>query len=162
MARLRQAVPKKCVTHSYGKDGCSVSMAGAPPHHVTVNLDCSALRLNSTEKRCDLLFVGEDGKDAWVAPIELKSGRFRVDEVKDQLQKGADLADKWLPTNAAFRFVPVVACGRGISKHKIRALHQAAVTLRGKKRRPVLIRCRSPLREALDVSPSGAAKVQRP
>ena len=110
----------------------------------------------------DLLFVGEDGKDAWVAPIELKSGRFHADEVKDQLQKGADLADKWLPTNAAFRFVPVVAHGKGIPKHKIGALRQAAVTLRGQKRRPVLIRCHSPLREALDVSPSGAAKVQRP
>ena len=49
-------------------------MAGAPAHHVTVDMDCSTLSL--TEKRCDLLFVGEDGNNAWVAPIELKSGKL--------------------------------------------------------------------------------------
>ena len=135
------------MTSKYTKDKCSISMAGAPADHVTVDMDCSDLSL--TGKRCDLLFVGEDSDDAWVAPIELKSGAFSASGVAAQLQSGADLAHRWLAANAAFRFVPVVAHGKGIPKQKIKALREAAVTLRKQRRRPVLIRCGTPLRQAL-------------
>ena len=147
MQEFRRQVPKQCVTGKYAKDGCSISMAGAPASHVTVDMDCAALSLQG--KRCDLLFVGEDGDDAWVAPIELKSGAFSVSSVAAQLQSGANLADQYLPASTRFHFVPVIAHGHGIPKQKTKALRKAAVTLRKQTRRPLLIRCHTPLRNAL-------------
>lgn len=107
----------------------------------------------AAEKRCDFVFVGEESRrdkcHAWVAPIELKSGSFSASTVAAQLQAGADLADQWLPVGTGFAFVPVVAHGRGIRREKLKALQKTAVTLRKQKRRPVLLRCGSPLRQAL-------------
>ena len=124
-------------------------MAGVPPDHLTVDLDCAELPLPSTAKRCDFVFFGESEGGAWVVPIELKSGNFSAGSVAAQLQGGADLAHRWLPGCARFTFVPVVAHGRGIRKEKLRALRRAAVILRGQKRRPALVRCGSPLRQVL-------------
>lgn len=124
-------------------------MTGVPATHVTVDLDCAELRLPADAKRCDFLFVGESNDGAWVAPIELKSGKFSAGSVAAQLQGGADLAGRWLPTNAEFTFVPVVAHGRGVRREKLKALRRAAVTLRGQTRQPTLVRCGSPLRAAL-------------
>lgn len=104
-------------------------------------------------KRCDFVFVGEEARhnrrDAWVVPIELKSGAFSASTVAAQLQAGADLADQWLPANARFQFVPVVANGQGIRREKLKALKETSVTLREQTRRPRLLRCGAPLRQAL-------------
>ena len=100
-------VSRRCHTSDCGRDGCDVQMDGVPDPHVVVDLDCEPLGLLD-QKRCDLLFVGEDDDEAWVAPIELKSGRFTGYQVVKQLQGGADAADGWLPDGSAFRFVPVL------------------------------------------------------
>ena len=153
LARLvRERVPKECVARTYSRDGCSIRLTDAPAVHVTVDLDCPALPLRAGTKRCDFVFVGEEARrdgHAWVVPIELKSGAFSARTVAAQLQAGADLADQWLPANARFQFVPVVAHGQGIRREKLKALQKSAVTLRGQKRRPRLLRCGSPLRQAL-------------
>ena len=155
LARLvREQVPKECVARTYSRDGCSIRLTDAPAEHVAVDLDCPALPLlRAGRKRCDFVFVGEepqpDGRNAWVAPIELKSGAFSASTVAAQLQAGADLADQWLPANARFQFVPVVAHGQGIRREKLKALQKSAVTLRGQKRRPRLLRCGARLRQAL-------------
>lgn len=149
---VREHVPAKCLARKCGRDGCSVRLTNAPAEHAAVNLDCPALPLHDG-KRCDFVFVGEesrgDGTTAWVATIELKSGAFSTKTVAAQLQAGADLADQWLPSDANFKFVPVVAHGGGIHREKRKALQKVSVTLRGQKRRPALLRCGSPLRQAL-------------
>lgn len=117
--------------------------------HVTVDVDCSALPLPTDAKRCDFLFVGEHGNRTWIAPIELKRGTFNARTVAAQLQGGVDLADRWLPEESRFEFAPVVAHGRGIRQETLKALRKVAVRLRGITRRPKLIRCGAPLREAL-------------
>ena len=152
---VRERVPKECLTRTYSRDGCSVRLTDAPAEHVTVDLDCPALPLPAGKKRCDFVFVGEDARDgrsdAWVAPIELKSGAFSASTVVAQLQTGADLADQWLPANAMFNFVPVVAHGR-IRRRELEILRNNPITLREQKRRPFLLRCDSPLRQALDAT----------
>ena len=152
---VRERVPKECLTRTYSRDGCSVRLTDAPAEHVTVDLDCPALPLLAGKKRCDFVFVGEDARDgrsdAWVAPIELKSGAFSASTVVAQLQTGADLADQWLPANAMFNFVPVVAHGR-IRRKELEILRNNPITLREQKRRPFLLRCDSPLRQALDAT----------
>ena len=152
---VRERLPKECLTRTYARDGCSVRLTDAPAEHVTVDLDCPALPLPAGKKRCDFVFVGEDARDgrsdAWVAPIELKSGAFSASTVVAQLQTGADLADQWLPANAMFNFVPVVAHGR-IRRKELEILRNNPITLREQKRRPFLLRCDSPLRQALDAT----------
>ena len=117
-----------------------------------MDLDCPALP-QPDGRRCDFVFVGEESRGdsaaAWVAPIELKSGAFSASAVAEQLQAGADLADQWLPADASFKFVPVVAHGGGIRREKLKALRKTFVTLREQERRLVLLRCGSPLRQAL-------------
>ena len=146
---FRKRAPRNCQTRTYTRDRCSIRMAGMPRDHVTIDMDCPDLPLSSNSKRCDFLFVGKNDSDAWVAPIELKSGGFRTMSVAAQLQVGADLADCWLPAKANFRFVPVVAHGQGIHREQSRALRRAYVNLRGQRRRPSLVHCGSALRQAL-------------
>jgi hypothetical protein len=124
-------------------------MDGVPDPHVVVDLDCEPLGLLE-QKRCDLLFVGEDDDEAWVAPIELKSGRFTGYQVVKQLQGGAEAADGWLPAGSTFRFVPVLAHGREVHRRDLKALRSKKITLRDHTRQTVLMRCGEPLRKVLE------------
>ena len=119
-------------------------MKGVPDDDVVVDFDCRALRA-AAGKRCDYLFLAQQGTMTWVAPIELKSGAFSLGSVAEQLQGGADMANGWLPTMQRFRFVPVVAHGRGIPSARVKSLQKAAVTFRKQTRRPRLVRCGAPL-----------------
>ena len=121
-----------------------MSMSGVPDDHVVVDFDCRALRATAG-KRCDYLFLAQQGTTTWVVPIELKSGAFSPGSVAEQLQGGADMANGWLPTMQGFQFVPVVAHGRGIPKARIKSLQEATVTFRTQTRRPQLIKCSAPL-----------------
>ena len=115
-------------------------MKGVPDDHVVVDLDCKALSAVAG-KRCDYLFLAQQGTTTWVAPIELKSGAFGPESVAKQLQGGADMANGWLPTMQRVRFVPVIAHGGGIPKARIKSLQKATVTFRKQIRRPQLIKC---------------------
>ena len=117
-----------------------MSMKGVPADHVVVDFDCRVLQMPEG-KRCDYLFVAEDGPVTWVAPIELKAGAFSPGGVADQLGGGAEMADRWLPEAPTLRFVPVVAHGKGLRKERIKSLQKTTVTFRNQTRRPHLIRC---------------------
>ena len=115
-------------------------MNRAPAHRVVINLDCQTLGLEAGA-HCDLLFVGEDESVSWVAPIELKSGRFDGRPAAVQLQGGADAAEAWLPIGGTFHFVPILVHGKGVHRTQQKALRRAKVRLRGHTKQPVLIRC---------------------
>ena len=120
-------------------------MEGMPASRVLVNLECDDLGIawGDGDKHCDYLFVGEEKVTAYVAPIELKGGGFRAGEVIEQLQGGANVADKWLPAGNAFQFVPVLVHGKGIHREDLRKLRGAKIKLRKHQPAPVLIRCKS-------------------
>ncbi len=124
-------------------------MEEAPAHRVVVDLDCDRLNIAQTGKRCDYLFVGEEKGVAYVAPIELKSGGFVSSSVLDQLQGGADIVASWLPPDSAFRFVPILAHGKGVHREDLKTLRSARIKLREYESAPLLIRCGDPLKSAL-------------
>ena len=95
--------------------------------------------------------MGETEEAAWVAPIEMKSGRWSPERVERQLQAGADAAGQWLPAESLFRFCPVLAyrTKKPFSKKRRRSLRESLVELRGQIRPLVPIECGRPLREAL-------------
>ena len=112
-------------------------------------IDIDALDIDATGRRCDCLFIGADESATYVAPIELKSGRFKGSGVVAQIQGGADVADRFLPDGQDFRFVPVLAHGRGVHPQQLQELRRARVQLRGKTRQVAAIHCGDPLTKAL-------------
>ena len=143
-------VSPKCLCHKQNcrKHGCGVSMKGAPAPHVVVDMDCDSIKNSSNGKQCDYLFVGTENKTSWVVPIELKSGDVEADKAVEQLQGGADTADKWLPSESSFQFVPVLAHA-GVHRNDLNILRKKKIKLRNQTRQAVLIRCGKTLREAL-------------
>lgn len=148
-AEHRQIV-NRCRVGRLKKDGCAVSMKGAPTQRIVVDLDCGDLQpVLRGERRCDYLFIGKEGKASWVSPIEMKSGGFKAADVIDQLQSGASAADALLPGGTPFQFVPVLA-HRGVHRRQRDRFRSGRIHLRGQTRQVVLIRCGEPLKTALD------------
>ena len=142
-------VPGSCHAARCNKDGCRVSLKGAPRERVVIDMDCEALQVSDDQKRCDYLFVGEEDNTTWVVPIELKSGRLRAREILEQLEEGVKMADVWLPQGISFQLVPVLAHGKRIHPHDLKVLRSRKIRLRGQRKGAVLIRCGDPLTRAL-------------
>lgn len=138
---LLDRVPRGCRSRTCSRDGCRVSMTDAPQSHLLVDLDCTELEPVRDGKRCDFLFVADGDHAAWVVPIELKSGAFRGGPVTEQLQGGANAANDWIPAGCSLRFVPILASGRRVRRERLKSLRRVTVTLRGQRRKPLLIRC---------------------
>ena len=152
VATVSNAVPDRCRSNSCSKEGCTLSVRIAKVKRVLVDLDCPDLHIPHGRKRCDYVFVGKKRTEAWVAPIELKSGRFHAAEVIAQLQGGAETVEekKWLPDDSAFQFVPVLAHGRDLRIKQRNELRSSKVRLCGQTRRVALVRCGGTLKDALD------------
>ena len=151
VASVTQEVDDDCHANKCKKGKCSISLNDAPPQRLVVDLDCAALPIQEDQKRCDYLFIGEQDDTAWVAPIELKGGGFKVDDVVEQLQGGSDAAHECLPPQTPFRFVPVLAHGKRIHNKDLKELrrNKNKIVLRGQERQTVLLRCGEKLTNAL-------------
>lgn len=152
VAAVSDAVPDRCRPNSCDKEGCKLSVRIAKVKWVLVDLDCEELHIPHGRKRCDYVFVGEKRTKAWVAPIELKSGRFHAAEVIDQLQGGAETVEEkaWLPDDGAFQFVPVLAHGGVIHRRQLKEFRSHKVLLRKQEQQVVVVRCDGRLKDALD------------
>ena len=142
-------VPGSCHATRCNKDGCRVSLKGAPRKHVLIDMDCDALQIPDGQKKCDYLFVGEENNTTRVVPIELKGGGWKASEALEQIEEGVKMADRWLPQGASFQLVPVLAHGKGIHPHELKVLRSRKIQLRGQKKGAILIRCGDPLTKAL-------------
>ena len=143
--------PDACRVHACNRDGCSISVRTVADRKAIVDLDSEALHIPRDRKRCDYLFFGEKGARSWVVPIELKSGSFDAVDVIAQLQGGADQADAWLPREARFQLVPLLAHGAKVVRRNERAaLRSRKVGLRGRTKQVVLARCGANLKDILD------------
>ncbi len=147
VAAVQNAVPAHCQSSRCSKDRCSVSMKGAPPLRVIIDMDCTTLVISGS--RCDYVFISEDENSVWVAPIELKSGEVKASNVEEQLQGGAQFARQFFTAKDQFNFVPVLAHGKSVHRLERNKLRQARIRLRGKIQQPVLIRCGDPITKAL-------------
>ena len=123
-------------------------MSDGPSNRAIIDMDCEAI-VEPGRKRCDYLLIGADDTATYVAPIELKSGRFTGRTVVEQLQAGAHIADRWLPPSGSFRFVPTLAHRRGVHREELRHLRQEKVAMRDKKQQVIAIRCGDPIAAAL-------------
>ena len=146
---LKGSVPERCHATICNKDGCKVGLKGLQSNRIIVDMDCEALKIPNNQKRCDYLYVGEKRKTQ-VVPIELKSGKVpSASDAVEQLQKGADQADGWLPPKLRFEFVPVLVHGGGTHREILKSLRSLNVQFRGKLTRVKLLKCDDQLTTAL-------------
>ena len=150
--RVRAKVDNACVVTEMDKEGCSVSLDGAPVTRLIVDLDEPGSPLGQNVTRCDYLFFADDNSGTdWVAPLELKRGQFHTVEFRKQLQAGAHAAEQLVPPNASVRFRPIAVFGGGLHKAEQRRLKQPSnrVRFHGRCEPLRLIRCGAKLTDEL-------------
>ena len=119
LERARRALDSGClVKRGLKKDGCKVSMKNVPNQRLIVDFDKPASPLDQESTRCDYLLIAEIQQNFhWVAPIELKQGQLKRDQVVRHLQAGASAAEKLVSKYDQVRFRPVAASG-SVRKHE--------------------------------------------
>lgn len=125
-------------------------MKGVPASRVLVDLDCEALNLPGVDQRCDFLYFDEDKGSSRVAPIEIKSGGVKGSKVAAQLQGGATVADGWIPKGKRLRLIPILVHGGTVHKLERKRLRADRIKIRDYTAQVVLIRCGTPLGNALN------------
>lgn len=113
-ARLdRHALTETCKD----EEGCSVSLGEIGPAFLLVNPEVKrGSPIPPGRKRCDFIAFAERDAFLHVAVLELKSGGFDPDEVKEQLQEGARAVESICPWRKQDRFHAVLVHGRGLRK----------------------------------------------
>ncbi len=150
VAEISDRVPDCCKAERCDRDGCRIHLNGVPASRVIIDMDCGELGIDN-EKRCDYLFVGEEGTVTWIAPIELKGGKVGgVTKMADQIRGGVRLADRLLPMGRKFRLVPVLAHEKPIHRRDRKQLRREKVSLRGSRKLIKIVRCGDQLVKALD------------
>ena len=156
VAAVAHRVPGCCHAIRCKRDKCRADLEGAPNARLLVDMDCDALNIPNQRKRCDYLFIGEEGDTTWIAPIELKSGGLKATEVLEQLEGGVRAVEAWLPRGVSFQLVPVLAHGKTTHPYELRKLRSKAIQLQGQKKLTVVIKCGEALKEKLRANASGA------
>lgn len=141
LAEIEKQVNQECISNSCSGDGCRVYLTDVSFERVIVDLECEFESRKSHKQRCDYILFYSDRSDKLVVVlIELKSGRFKVLDVVNQLQGGADFVTEVfgrLPKPAAVALrslavtcIPVLFHGRGIDKSQRYKLERAKIRLR--------------------------------
>lgn len=149
VGQVRAAVPPACCVNRCRKKGCSVSLTGAPRPFILIDMDCHELQISQASKRCDFMFVSDDG--GWVVPLELKRGKLDSGEMVEQLRAGAEFADRVVPKGASVRFLPIAVCGgkvHRIERDKLRS-NASRIRFRGQYVYIELLKCGQALAEKL-------------
>ena len=151
VSQVLQKVNGDCLAQRCRKNNCSLTLDDLPDLFILVDMDHKkAPTLSEEEKKCDYIFIGDKDDAGWVAPLELKGGKFRASEVVAQLQAGARVADHIVPQGAQTRFRPIVVHGRGIHRAELKHLQKRRVRFRNQNNLVGKARCGTSLADALN------------
>ena len=145
--KIRTQVGIENLSDSCRRDGCRVSMEDVPSRRVVVDADRAfPAHKMEEDKKCDyvLFFIGTGRDKLFAIPIELKGGGVDASEVFEQLQRGAEFADRFAPR--AFRTIchPVLFHGKSIHPKQRKTLNRAKVRFRGRQLTIKTARCNQP------------------
>ena len=141
-----------CISTRLSKQGCAVSLDGAPTECIIIDLDYPSSPLPPPNVRCDYLVVADDTAGGrWLAPMELKRGRFQMGQCIRQLRAGTRAAEQIVPPSVAVRFRPIAVFGGSIHKAERLRLRQgySKLSFRGMREPLRLTKCGSRLTDAL-------------
>ena len=128
---IRAAVGADNCCESCSRDGCRVSLEGVPRERIVVDADRAFTAHNTPGKRCDfILFVLEDDRRIFAAPIELKSGRVDVSDASEQLQGGAAFAERFAPKGSGVVCRPILFHGKRIDRNDLSKLNRTKIRFR--------------------------------
>lgn len=144
---VRAKVSSGCIVRRCGARGCSVNMTGAPQPNVLVDMDCDDLEVEEGDRRCDFMFVSDDGD--WVVALELKRGRLDASDIVGQLQAGAKFAEGIVPEDASVQFLPVAVHGGKTHKTEREQIRQAKIRFRNKQFNVKMLGCGRQLNDIL-------------
>lgn len=147
--KLRSHWPSAVVKQCRCK-GCQFNLDGVVPTDSVTVLDADKYgRLIGHEgKKCDcLVFVTKQRLIG--AAVELKSGSFRVSEVAEQLQSGADQIDTLSEVRSVGQFFPILLYGKVRHASELKSLRQQGVTFRGTRYSIIREKCGTCLRDVL-------------
>lgn len=144
---IRSQVGKENLSDSCKRDGCRVSLEGVPSRRVVVDTDKAFPAHEIEGNRCDyVLFFANPATNTLLAvPIELKSGGVdSASEVSEQLQGGADFAERFAPEVIESLCLPVLFHGRKIHEKQRKTLNRSKVRFRGRQLTIKTARCNRP------------------
>ena len=132
LEEIRQWVGDNEATSPYTKEGCRVSMANIPSERVVLDVDLVVPTGRSSTNQCDfVLFYIDVAQNSLVGvPLELK-GSPDASKITKQLQEGAHIIDKLVPSTVKTNCVPVTFHRRKIHKAQLKKLKTSRVTFRG-------------------------------
>lgn len=132
LEEVRQWVGDNEATSPYTKEGCRVSMANIPSERVVLDVDLVVPTGRSSTNQCDfVLFYIDVAQNSLVGvPLELK-GSPDASKITKQLQEGAHIIDKLVPSTVKTDCVPVTFHRRKIHKAQLKKLKTSRVTFRG-------------------------------
>ena len=110
---VRSAIPRGCITRECREQSCSLSLSRTSQQSFAIDMNHDDSPVDRNQTHCDFLFVGglSGQSEEWVIPIELKRGAISASEARDQLQAGADAADRLVPRELDLRFLPLAVSG---------------------------------------------------
>ena len=147
--KLRSHWPSAVVKQCRCK-GCQFNLGGVVPTDCVTVLDADKYgRLIGHEgKKCDcLVFVTKQRLIG--AAVELKSGSFRVSEVAEQLQSGADQIDTLSEGQNVGQFFPILLYGKVRHASELKSLRRQGVAFRGTRYSIIRQKCGTCLRDVL-------------
>lgn len=135
-------VDPRCIARrGLSKEGCTVVMTGVSRERLVIDFDKPGSPLQQDSTRCDYLCIVEaDNGDDWIVPLELKKGGFKANAIAQQLQAGANVADRLVSTAASFRFRAVAFSGT-VRKAERLSLKRQRVEFRGRREEIRRTRC---------------------
>ena len=147
---IRTRVGEENLSTLRSRSGCGVNMTNAPSPRVVIDADRAFPAHGMTGKRCDyvVFFCDTDKNRLVVVPIELKGGDVKASEVSEQLQEGANFAERFAPQATETVCLPRLF-HKGIHKKEFQQLQRASVRFRGEYGPIKTARCSSSLRQAL-------------
>ncbi len=128
---VRGRLSETCFVKRMRREGCAVSLKGAPRPNLIVDLDKPGAPLGPQDKRCDYLFFA-DGNEGpgWVVVLELKRGSLSAGEIIRQLRAGAVAAEEIVPEDEPVNFRPVAVSGGGTRKAEWKKLKDETAKIR--------------------------------
>ncbi|MCE2396327.1 hypothetical protein J4G02_17465 [Candidatus Poribacteria bacterium] len=147
---IRTRVGEENLSTLRSRSSCGVNMTEAPSPRVVIDADRAFPAHGMMGKRCDyIIFFCDTAQNCLVAVlIELKGGDVKASEVSEQLQAGANFAERFTPGAPEAVCLPCLF-HKGIHKREFQQLQRASVRFRGEDTPIKTARCDSPLIRAL-------------
>ena len=147
---IRTRVGEENLSTLRSRSGCGVNMTEAPSPRIVIDADRAFPAPGMTGKRCDyiIFFCDTANNCLVVVPIELKGGDVKASEISEQLQEGANFAERFTPEATETVCLPRLF-HKGIHRKESQQLKRTSVRFRGENTPIKTARCDSPLIQTL-------------